>query len=281
MLTPEAILRSVEAIPSMPEVAHRVLKIIREDHDIDRLIDAVELDPGLTGLLLRTVNSSSVAPRTPVVSVRHALVMLGVRRIVCLVLGMCVGRFFTALEGGYVVKDRGLWDHSVGVAVASEHVAGRCSDAPGDLAFTAGLLHDLGKIALNALVEENLAEMLGRMDGRTFLEVEREILGTDHAAVGRLIAEAWKLPEPLILAIAHHHEPEGTPEGPARTLARIVHVADFLALSGGIGIGAGGLAVAVCEESAEALGLTSPERMHLETITIAEQYAETRALFDE
>jgi len=254
----EQVLQSVRNLPPAPDVAWRVMRTVRDpDYEADDLLRAVELDPSVTSLLLKTVNSSLVGLRQPAGSLQQAIVLLGGKKIVDLVLTISTAGSFGDLEGGYVVEARGLWRHCVTVAVTAELLASRTKTKHRGMAFTAGLLHDLGKIVLNEHVEGARDALYADNDagGRTFLESEREILGTDHCEMGAAVGEKWKLPDDLVEAIRHHHDPSQAPEGLPRTLARLVHVADATCMSMGIGLGADGLSYDVDPEALEALGL--------------------------
>jgi putative nucleotidyltransferase with HDIG domain len=273
----DRILKSVEELPAAPDVAWRVLRIVSSnDYDGDDLLRAVEVDPSITSLVLKTVNSSLYGLRQPAGSLKQAIVLLGGGKIVDLVVALSSAEFFTSLRGGYVLERRGLWRHSVAAANAAEIVASRTGADHGGLAFTAGLLHDLGKIVLNAFIDQTSGELLDRAEKgeESFLTAERRVLGTDHCEIGGLVAERWKMPEVLVEAIRNHHTPESAAEGPARTLARLTHVADVAALSMGIGLGTDGLCYRLDPDSLDALGIENGDLSRL-SIEILDRLRET------
>jgi putative nucleotidyltransferase with HDIG domain len=263
----DAVLESVENLPPAPDVAWRVMRIVRDpEYDADDLLRAVELDPSVTSILLKTVNSSLVGLRQPAGSLQQAIVLLGGKKIVDLVLTISAASSFTGLSGGYVLEQRGLWRHCVTVASATETLAARTRRDHGGLAFTAGLLHDLGKIVLNTHVEGAGDAFRGVADGDdlSFLAAEQDVLGTDHCEMGAVVAQKWKLPEDLVHAIRHHHQPSGAPAGTPRTLAQLVHVADATCMTMGIGLGLDGLSYDTDEQALEDLGLDEEELSLLE-----------------
>jgi putative nucleotidyltransferase with HDIG domain len=258
MTAPQEILDRVKELPAAPDVAWRVMQIVQnEEYEGDDLLRAVEVDPSITSLLLRTVNSSYVGLRQPVGSLQQAIVMLGGRKIVDIVLALSTAKYFTGMRGGYVLEHRGLWRHSVAVAGACEILSSQTKAKDGGLAFTAGLLHDLGKIVLNAYVEQSSQELIDHTESGecSFLEAEREVLGTDHCEMGALVGEKWKMPESLVVAIAHHHHPSGAPEGTGRILAHLAHLADAACMTMGIGLGVDGLSYELDAVAMEELGL--------------------------
>ncbi len=258
MNTRERVLKSVKDLPPAPDVALRVMRTVRDpNYEAEDLLRAVELDPSVTSLLLKTVNSSLVGLRQPAGSLQQAVVLLGGKKIVDLVLTITTAGSFSELEGGYVVEARGLWRHCVTVAMTTELLATRTKTRHGGMAFTAGLLHDLGKIVLNEHVEGARDALYedSEVGGRTFLQSEREILGTDHCEMGAAVGGKWNLPDDLVECIRHHHDPSQAPEGPPRTLAQLVHVADATCMSMGIGLGTDGLSYDVDAQAMEALGV--------------------------
>jgi len=130
----------------------------------------------------------------------------------------------------------------VGVALGAQLLARHMHLAQVGLLFTAGLLHDVGKVALNEHVAQEYAEIARRVftDRISFCEAEREVLGFTHPEVGARLAESWNLPESIINCIKYHHEPEtlSTPDA----LVDAVHLADSVCLVMGVGGGDGGLA---------------------------------------
>jgi putative nucleotidyltransferase with HDIG domain len=141
------------------------------------------------------------------------------------------------------------------VAFASRLLAKKAKFPYVDLAYTAGLLHDIGKIVLDNFLQEVYTEVVTQVEEEdmTFVEVEMNLLGLDHAAVGAKVAEQWNLPSELCEALRCHHRPEEAEIN--RSLACIVHLADIVALTMGIGIGIGGMKNHFSTEAMSVLGL--------------------------
>jgi len=157
---------------------------------------------------------------------------------------------------GYDLPPGDMLKHSLAVAVGAEKL-GRLLKVPGcDHLFTAGILHDIGKIALGTFVELDAAPILelATREGLPFVEAEQRILGIDHAELGAFLADRWNLPDEVVEIVRWHHEPEKfSGRNPAGDL---VHVADALCILGGIGIGTDGLRYRPSEEVCDRLGLT-------------------------
>ncbi len=124
-----------------------------------------------------------------------------------------------------------------------------------DVAYTAGLLHDIGKVILNRSMKDTYHEVVERVSvgDMPFNQVELEILGFDHAIVGSRVASKWHLPEQLVEAIAWHHDPRQAQTNPQ--LTAIVHIADAVCMAMGIGIGVDGMLYAISDGAMELLGL--------------------------
>jgi putative nucleotidyltransferase with HDIG domain len=160
-----------------------------------------------------------------------------------LAVGAALARMIPARLPGYDLDAKAFWLHCVAVAVLSERLAKETRAASPDLLFTAGLLHDVGKLAIATFVAGAAPEILVRARaGIDFVTAEREVLGVDHCEVGARVAETWKLPPAVASAARWHHQPTAAPEGVDRTLVDLVHAADSLAISLGLGNDVGEMA---------------------------------------
>jgi putative nucleotidyltransferase with HDIG domain len=168
-----------------------------------------------------------------------------------------------------------MWTHSFGVAVAAQQIARKTKALNEDTAFTAGLLHNLGKVVLSIWLENRLQAMmaLAIRDDLTFDQVERKLLGYDHADVGAYLGEKWNLPQPLIETMRFHHDPNGC--DPSSPLVDAVHIGDFLTMSMGFGLGGDGLRYEVEPEALERLKLdpTDVDEIASDFVTEYEAYA--------
>lgn len=254
--TQEGILRRLREIPPLPDVAVKVLSMVGDpDFSMNRLVEVVRLDQGLTAKLLRLSNSAYIGLSRKVDSVRDAMQVLGtdtVRRVVVL---SCTCDALQQELKGYRLLRGELWQHSVAVASGSQRIAQKAGGVLPAAAFTAGLLHDLGKLALDTLVEREYQEIDARVrnEGRSFLKAEEAALGMSHATVGARLAEQWQLPPYVPVVIRCHHEPATA--GEHRRIASVVHLANALAVMSGIGVGADGLAYELDPTIMEYLGL--------------------------
>ena len=182
----------------------------------------IESDPALTVALLTAANSAASASLARVESAQQAIVRLGMAPTRQIVAGAVVGQTFRQLERAQLEVDA-LWRHLVAIALLSDAAAGPETDGS---AFTAGLLHDLGRLAMAADDPERYTEVVVRARaGLDTLATEAELFGSDHASLGYEIADAWDLPAAIAEAILNHHRDGGTSLSAAVQQARRVGLA--------------------------------------------------------
>jgi len=268
-----------DKIHPLPEVAVRVLGAVdRDDTTVDDLAGLIRRDPLLDAACLRVANSPLMGIRYTIDSVERAIALLGRRALTKLIITACAGDTLQGGGAGYRLERCDLFRHGLAAAVASELVAGRLHVANPGLVYSACLLQDIGKIALDTWVAEQGIALHELMDDEVpFPEAERLAFGVDHATVGGWLAESWAFPTPLVEAITHHHHPERAADP---TVARIVQLCDLLCLMQGIGCGADGLAYQVPDHLLEDLGLTAHDVSAL-AIDLATRLQEIDALATE
>ncbi len=217
-------------------------------HSAAQVAKVVETDPALTLNLLRTVNSAGFGLRQPVSSVAAAVAYLGDRMVLALALNFAAGRVFQRPLEGYAGPAGALWRHCLRTAISARELASRCvRPVDPDIAFTGGILHDVGKAVLSSFLLTALRDSPPNAETLDYREIERGAAGMDHAEAGDLLADHWKLPPLLHAAIRFHHQPAEAP-AESRGLCYAVHLADALAIMGGSGTGADGLAYPLVPE---------------------------------
>ncbi|HZL43796.1 MAG TPA: HDOD domain-containing protein [Verrucomicrobiae bacterium] len=195
------------------------------------IVQVLKFDTVLTAKLLRACNSPFFGLEEPVSSVEQAVLILGHQQILHIALSIAFSSTMAAPLPGYAAEAKELWQHSLVAAMASENIARNSNalsvDAP--VAFTAGLLHDIGKVVMNqVLTPDARTALLDRIasNGQSRTEAEREIIGVDHADIGKCLLETWRLPDTIIEAVGNHHHPVSRPEP---KLSCLVHTANCLA----------------------------------------------------
>lgn len=247
MIAPAQVLSRVKELPALAASAVRLAELARDERTGAADFEAVvRPDPALTANLLRVANSAYFGLRCRAESVRQAITLLGVKRVSDIAAAVALAPIIPRRLPGYGVDAGVFWLHSVAVAALSERLAAQLRLPCPDLTFTAGLLHDMGKLAIGAYVSEASDAILSKVRcGLAFVSAEQAVLGVDHAQVGGLVAEAWSLPPAAAAAARWHHAPAEAPDDAHRPVVDLVHAADALAHALGLGADAGELARAV------------------------------------
>jgi putative nucleotidyltransferase with HDIG domain len=223
-------LMAVDKLPSAPEVAQKMLVAVnRENINTRELTGLISRDQALTARLLRLANSAFFAVRTKVTSIQQAVTLLGFGRVRDLALGLSVwGALDAKSAAGRQWRTR-LWTHSAAVAAAAKMLAERVG-GDGPAAFTAGLLHDIGKLVLGIRLGDSYWSMLDEAAerGESSAAVERESFQCHHGTVAGWLLQMWQLPPALVEAVAYHHEPLVPDYG--LDLPLLVAIADRLVL---------------------------------------------------
>jgi HD-like signal output (HDOD) protein len=234
----QEIVRAVRMVRPLPDVAHRVLGIVQDpDFAIDALVAVVRTDPTLVARVLRLCNSARSGLEQPITSIGDAITYLGSRSLVQVVLVTCSAGMFAGTPGSLYADPTALWQHSIGCAFAAQAVAVRTGEAPSTTAFTVGILHDIGRIALGRIANEErvvrTVSSSATLRNVDHVALERQAFGFDHASVSGFVADEWKLPPTLAEALRGHHEHDVN--GGENPLPAILHVADQLVLQTGVG----------------------------------------------
>lgn len=237
----ERILAKLSSVVAIPTASVDLVRLVQEpDVPNSRLAKGIEYDPSLTSNLLRLANSAYFGFSRSVSTVRDAIFLLGRNEIFQLVVASVVGKMTKQSVRGYGLSPGELWDHLMGVAVVSRRLGETLHPKIPSYTFTAGLLHDIGKVVLGTFGEvdpEPIME-LAEQERTDLVSAERRILGIDHAEVGARLLENWNVPAYLAEVVRWHHEP-GKDPGPA-IVSGLVHVADALCIEAEIGTNANG-----------------------------------------
>ena len=221
--------QAIEGIQPIPQVALKILRLINEEeHEIKELTEEIRQDQVICAKILKLCNSAIFAGIKKIDSLDHALAFLGFRNLVKLIISIAMGNFFDCPVLGYSLCKGGLYHHAVGTAIISEKLANLTAKVKPGLAYTAGLLHDIGKVVLDQYIASAYPLFYRQLfeEESNFLEAEKTILSIDHTEVGCDLALRWSLPDSLIDTIRHHHEPENAVRN--FELTHIVYLADLL-----------------------------------------------------
>jgi HD-like signal output (HDOD) protein/chemotaxis receptor (MCP) glutamine deamidase CheD len=228
--TPEQIRATIQTIKPIPQIVLKLLRMIHNDmNSLEDVAKEVRQDQVISARVIQLCNSALFRRKMNADSIDRALILMGEKRFLQLVLSASFESTFFEYNQGYSLCKGGLYNHSLGMAVACERIAMRTAGrvSPG-VAYTAGLLHDIGKVVLDQYVADAIPFFYRRImqDEKELIAIEKERFDTTHPEVGKTLAMLWDLPDVLHAPIACHHEPETAAENPE--LTHLVFLADLI-----------------------------------------------------
>lgn len=218
-------------LPPFPQVAVRALQLVgQENVQLHQLSNLISSDPAFASEVLSVANSMLYAPRYPASSILQAIAVVGANTLQ----GVCVTVGVRTYLGKAMALPamRAMWHHNLATAIVAQRLAaGGLIDK--DLAYTCGILHDIGRIALAVIQPKDYAALLDSHQGppHSILERERELFGCDHCETGQRLVAGWKLPAEFDAAVFNHHTPRRA-EG-SWDLAELVKISCRMADSAG------------------------------------------------
>ena len=257
-MTAQKIINKVKNLPPISQAALKLVNLLEQASiSNDEIVQVIKCDNVLTAKLLRACNSPYFGLDDPVSSVDQAVLMLGHQQILHIVLTLAFGSAMVVPLPGYAVEANELWRHSLITATAAEIVAAEAYDmnVEAPVAFTVGLLHDIGKLVMSQAITPEIQGEIRRLiekQGCSRSEAEKKVLGTDHGEIGACLLQSWNLPEEILEAVANHHQPVCAPRP---KLSVITHVANCLAHLAGSAPGWDGFAVRVDPKAIAALDI--------------------------
>ena len=250
------ILKKVSSVPTLPEVVMQLRELCNdEDVGYGKIAKVIERDPALTASLLRLANSAYFGGAGKISSVQFAMTRLGLKRVYQMALTVSLAPIATVELSGYGMDPHQLWEHSLATAMLAEQLTQDITDVDAGDAYTAGLLHDLGKVVMSTFVDVDKEAIRDGLDeGLAFDEAEHAALGADHADIAGALLKRWQVPSPVYDAVRWHHRPAKCESCPR--LADVIHVADVLCLNAGWGLGSDdGLRYRMDDGATDRLGL--------------------------
>ena len=227
--TQEQLDEATDSVRPIPQIALKVIRMLQDyKHSLQDMAKEVRQDQIVSAKVIRLCNSPFFGMKMEIDSIDRALVMLGEKHFMQLVVSASLEGFFPENGMGYSLCKGGLYNHALGTAMLTETLANITGKASPDIAYTAGLLHDVGKVVLDQYIAPAHPFFYRRtqVDGIDLVVVEREAFGITHAEAGSRLAERWSLPESLADTIKHHHCPEEATVN--SELTHLVYLADLI-----------------------------------------------------
>ena len=234
----EQIVSQIVSLPTLPEVAERVLALIDDDStssgDLETIVGR---DPAMVAKVLRLANSAYYGLRYEVVNLRHAITILGFKTVKSIAFSLSLVETFKDVDVAEAFELMKFWRHSVVCAGVSRVVATEARAEDPEAAFVLGLIHDIGKLIVAQYAPHELTEIvrLAGTDDISFRDAEGEVLNTDHAQIGGWLAEKWSLADSIVAGIRDHHDADALRGDPTRAsceLANCITKAKGLGCSG-------------------------------------------------
>jgi putative nucleotidyltransferase with HDIG domain len=224
------IVNNLHTLKTLPSIAMNLFQLTAEaEVSFQEIEQLLRLDPVLVARVLRMVNSAYYQLRHPVSSLTKAIVVLGIKNLRNLVIIDALKNLFLSKNKNDDVSRR-LWLHSSAVGVGAEMICRRVYRLPGEDAFLAGLLHDIGLLVEAQVYPQDFQAVMAyyRDSEMGLLACERAILGTDHCAVGCYLASVWQFPAVVQQAIIDHHQTLADTEALV-ALPGLIQVAHYIA----------------------------------------------------
>jgi putative nucleotidyltransferase with HDIG domain len=226
-VTPQDLVSRNFYLVSLPEICIQLRALADSPYATAADIgEVVSKDPALTVRLLKLVNSAYFGLSRRIDTVSRAVNVVGMRELRNLSTAASATEVFTRVPGE-LVDMAAFWQHSVYTGLVARALARRCRVLHPERLFTAGLLHDIGRLLMLTELPDDVGRMeLARLNtGRDSCEIEREMIGFDHAEVGQVLLRHWNMPPNLCTSVLYHHTPQHAHD--ARLEAALLHIADL------------------------------------------------------
>lgn len=280
-ITLDDIVSRTTDLPTFPAAALEVMRLT--DSATCKAADVADVlarDQALSVRVLRLSNSPYYGVAKTVTSLSEGVVLLGMRTVKNLAMVAATYPWMSKPVTPYGLGPMELWNHSFGTALGAQTVAKLCGKCDSQLAFTAGLLHDIGKVALSIWMDKKLKAIVlyAESEGIPFDAAERKVLGYDHCEVGEHLGRKWNLPDEILLAIRYHHAPDDCEE--YHPVVDCVHLGNYLTMAMGFGLGGEGLQYALADSCFERLEI-KPDDLDQITDNFVVGYEKYEAMFQE
>ncbi|HEY5996661.1 MAG TPA: HDOD domain-containing protein [Candidatus Deferrimicrobiaceae bacterium] len=268
------ILAKAGELPPFPAVFHQVMALTADPVvGADKILGVVEFDQAITARIIRMCNLTIPGGGAPVATLRDALARTGDRRLLQVVISAAGTDLLDRELPGYNLAGGELWKHSMMCALLAESLCDIVNYPSPARAFAAGLIHDVGKLAMSESVAGSYVAIREAIEsgGISFLEAETRVLGVNHAEIGGRLGEMWHFDPEMVDALRFHHAPAGATCG--TRLPFLVHLSDILCLISGLGVGADGLRYKVDYDLCKANGI-GPREFEMAVIRLSEVEAQ-------
>ncbi|MBW2605031.1 MAG: HDOD domain-containing protein [Deltaproteobacteria bacterium] len=257
MLDITSIMKKIDALKPIPQVAHKIMSIVEDpESSLPDLSKVIGYDSAVTANLLKIANSAYFGRPGKFDSIHQAIVYFGMDHVVDLVLLASAADNLKHEQTGYDLQKGDLWRYSVFSALIARELAQSKGIGKTHLIFTAALLKDIGKVILGQYVGDAFKEINTMVVEQylTFREAEKLVIGIDHAELGGMVAKSWNFGSKMVEIIQNHHQPQKS--SLSEIESSIVYLADTICMMMGVGGGLDGLAYRFQKEVVHRLEFT-------------------------
>lgn len=229
MITAQSLLKKFTDIKTLPHLAIKLSKMISDDNrSIKEFEEVIRMDPTMVLRLLRLVNSPYYALRQKCTSISEAVMYVGMDNLRNIVVATAMKDIYKLNPNESVFSRKKLWLHSAAVSICAQMITERIFEKKGENAFLCGILHDIGMIVEDQTIPDLFIELCKTYDPKkhSITDHELDIIGTDHSAIGTMLADEWKLPEEVRKGIKQHHKIMTTVE--PSSLPGIIQISEFM-----------------------------------------------------
>jgi len=224
-------IQSLANLPTLPIIATEILRITREDKlSVNQILPIIEKDPPLTMKVLRIANSAYYGLRREIKSIRHAIVVIGLRELSNIAVSFSVIKELSIDFEGIHFQWKEFWKHSVACGYIAQLLAEELKFPTLSNVYILGLLHDIGKLVLYRIEPERYIESLentNRKQCSSYL-AEQEVFGITHSDIGKWTAEKWRMSDEITNTIGFHHNPDKVQNSEFKIYVSLIQVADMV-----------------------------------------------------
>ncbi len=224
-------IQSLTNLPTLPIIATEILRITREDKlSVNQILPIIEKDPPLTMKVLRIANSAYYGLRREIKSIRHAIVVIGLRELSNIAVSFSLIKELSIDFEGYHFQWKEFWKHSVACGYVAQSLAEELEFPTLSNVYILGLLHDIGKLVLYRIEPELYIESLENASRKqcSIYLAEQEVFGITHSDIGKWTAEKWRMSEEIINTIGFHHNPDQVQNSEFKICVSLIQVADMV-----------------------------------------------------
>ncbi|MBF0241646.1 MAG: HDOD domain-containing protein [Desulfamplus sp.] len=224
---------TIESLNPIPQTALKIMRIVQQTrYTLDDILNELKKDQVLAARTIQMCNAAMFAGKIKIETLKDALLILGEGTLISSVITAAIKNYFIQADtNGYSMCRGGMFFHSIGCAVTAEIIAKMTKSVDSKMAYTAGLIHDIGKVVLDQHIARRSPLFFREFhqNHADYILTEQRILGINHAEAGAMLADRWLFSDLLTDVVRYHHDPQnGSIKAKSRDIVNVVYIADLL-----------------------------------------------------